>query len=229
MAGESKIMDLKMKIDMTKQAEKLELVKNIISLANSGGGSLLIGRDEKRKPGITAAETRELDSARLADLVTSYIKPAQINLSHTIEVLKSGKFLFTLTVGPALYPIVISKQGFDPIAQRPSFIQGDIWIRHSTKTERVEYEDIRAWIEEAKEIARNRLQDKLRLIADLPEDADVKAVTSAGQPISSPVGFLENETNLRSINKDHLIEPFYLNWLFINRASLKLVKKSWHY
>lgn len=225
MAGESQNSDLKIKVDFNNAAEKLEFVKNIVALANSGGGELVIGKNEKLSPGITSKEVSELDSARTDDLVRQFIKPAQISVGHDIRKLRNGKFILTIKVSAAEFPIVFSKQGFDEITKKPIFRKGDIWTRHSTKTEPIEYEDIRKWIEAARAAGRDQLKDQLLLVSKLPAGAEIKAVTSGG-PISSPNGFLENETNLRSLNRDHLIEPYYLNWLFLNREALKLSRTN---
>ncbi|MEX2144269.1 MAG: hypothetical protein WD740_06715 [Anaerolineales bacterium] len=226
MAGESRNEDLKIKIDIQVAAEKLELIKNIAAIANSGGGKIILGKNEKKSPGISVAETKQLDSARVADLVSKYIKPSQVHVGHTLKRVKKGRFLLTLNISRVTYPVVFSKQGFDPIANRPVFRVGDVWTRHSSKTEPIEHEDLRLWIEAAKGSAINQMKDRLRIIAEAPEDADIKAVTRSGKPISSPEGFLENESNLRLLNKDHLIEPFYLTWLFLHRANLKVNKKE---
>jgi len=187
---------------------------------------IIIGKNEKVSPGISEAETKQLDSARVADLVTKYIKPSQVHVGHALKSVQRGRFLLTLVISRVTYPVVFSKQGFDPIANRPVFNVGDVWIRHSSKTEPIEHEDLRLWIEAAKVSAINQMKDRLRFITEAPEDADIKAVTRSGKPISSPGGFLENESNLRLLNKDHLIEPFYLNWLFLHRANLKVNKKE---
>jgi len=199
-------------------------------MANSGGGKIIFGRDETTTPGISDEETKPLDSARLLDKVEKFIRPAQIDISHETNDLENGNYLHTIIIKPAEYPIVMSRQGtwkgMDPKKEKGLFLKGDIWTRHGSKTERASYEDVRTWIEEKKEKALNNLLERIQLVTSLPEDSEIRGFTSSGKSIQTPSGFLENEVILREINKNHLIQPFYLLWLFTLRNGIRPTREE---
>ena len=141
MSGEGKSSDYKLSYDPASARSKLDLAKNLVALANSGGGRIVIGRDETKSPGIPEKTAAELDSAKIADLVENCVSPAQVHISHSLEKLKSGKLIATLEIEAAEMPLVMAKDGVwkgsNPKKDKPLFLRGDIWVRHSSKTERI--------------------------------------------------------------------------------------------
>ena len=53
--GEGRRQDYKLTFDSLNPVALLELVKDIIAFANSGGGEMVLGRDETRTPGLPPA------------------------------------------------------------------------------------------------------------------------------------------------------------------------------
>ena len=53
--GEGRRQDYKLTFDSSNPVALLELVKDIIAFANSGGGEMVLGRDETRTPGLPPA------------------------------------------------------------------------------------------------------------------------------------------------------------------------------
>ncbi len=224
MKGERENQDYKLYFDVSNGKAKVDLVKNIVAIANSGGGKIIFGRSETEIVGVEQDVVNALDSAKLDDFIYKFTQPVRVQLGHNIEKLSNGKYLVEITIESVKYPIVFSKQGSwsnMTSNEREVFFEGDIWVRHSSKTEKVTYEDIREIIERGRQEEREKLLSQIQRIATLPEDSEL-IVVQDGKPISTPKGFLESQIQLRGINKSLVIEPFYLLWLFKHRNQFEL-------
>jgi len=228
MDGESRYQDYKLMFDLDDQKAKVDLVKNLVAMANVGGGRIMFGRDETDFPGIDEATCQALDSARLSDLVTRYIKPATIELSVQIQRL-DGRYILTINVESTKYPIVMSRKGDwsgMPSKKPPLFREGDIWIRHGSKTERITYEDMRAWIEQARQEEKDRILSRITHLVDLPEGAEIQVVSDTQQPIDSPQRLLEYATVRHEYDPSHLLSSSDLAYLFVNRHALEDISRN---
>lgn len=224
MAGESKLQDYKITFVPNDAKARVDLVKNLVAMANAGGGQIIYGRDETETPGVDDATCTALDSARLDDFVRKYIIPAPMEISHDIQVLDNGRFVLTLTVAAAQYPIVMARKGdwkgMDSRKDSSIFLKGDIWTRHSSKTERVHFEDLRQWVERAKQDERERILSRITHLANLPEGTEIQIVPSGQQPIDSPERLLEYAAMRHQYDPSHLLTSSDLVHLFINRNAL---------
>lgn len=225
MAGEKKQRDYKRDYDPTDAQAKLKLVKILVAMANAGGGEVWYGRTETEQVGVDEATAAALDSAIIADLVESYIRPAPVTLSHDKERLTNGRFIVCLCVEPTEYPIVMSKPGTYAVSetkQSSEFLIGDVWIRHSTRTERVRYEDLRDWMQRNREEERDKLLRRITTVVNLPEDAEIQVVTGPQVPIDTPKRLLEYAVKRRENDSSHLLTGRDLLWLFSNRGLLDM-------
>ncbi len=225
MGGEGRDLDYKLNFDPDSPKAWAGLIKDLVAMANSGGGKITFGRDETRVDGITEEVAKALDSARLADKLAKFTAPAQINIRHKQEKLDNGRYILTITVDPSEYPIVMAVEGNWPNMKKAAFRKGDIWIRHSSKTERVTYEDLREWIERAKQRERERILSHLTMVINAPEGAKVEVITPSGYPIDSPEHLLENAVSRRKRNLSHLLTREELLWVFITRSTLHLTEE----
>ena len=225
MSGESKDSDYKLSYDPADGRAKLDLAKNLVAMANSGGGRIIIGRDEIKSPGISKQTAAELDSAKVADAVGNCVTPAQVHLSHSLEKLPNGKLVTSIEIEAAEIPLVMAKDGVwkgsDPNTDKPLFLRGDIWVRHSSKTERISYEDVRAWIARARRAEKEQILDRITTLASLPEGASIEIVSPSGLPIDSPLRLLESAGRRRERDPDHLLSADDLIWVFVHRHGLR--------
>lgn len=229
MTGEGKNCDYKIDYRPLEPRARLRLVKDLVALANTGGGEITFGRNEIVSPGVDEATAKALDSAALANLVESFIKPASIDLRHETSVLENGKYFCVVRISPAEYPIVIARSGNYADTdgkQRSEFEPGDIWTRHSSKTEKVSYEDVRRWIEAAKQIEREKLLSRITTLVNLPEDAEIQVVAASPAPIDSPKRLLESATIRRAHDRNHLLSGDDLAYLFANRQFFEMTDEE---
>lgn len=225
MSGEGKHSDFKLIFHASEPRAKLKLVKHLVAMANAGGGEIIFGRDETQSPGVDEPTMKALDSAVLANLIESYIKPASIDLQHEVTALESGKYDCRVRVRPCEHPIVMSRSGNfadEDGKQRSEFEPGDIWTRHSSKTEKASYEDVRRWIEAAKQAERERLLSRITTLVNLPEDAQIQVVSASQTPIDSPKRLLEYATIRRAHDRNHLSSGDDLAYLFANRQLFEI-------
>lgn len=230
MNGESNHQDYKLDFDPGNEKAKVDLVKNLVAIANAGGGRIIFGRNETVTPGIDNDTCQALDSARLSDLVYRYVKPAQVELSHEIQALGDDRYLFTVRIAASEYPVVMSRQGdwkgMNNRKDKAIFLLGDIWIRHSSKTERVTHEDMRTWIERAKQGERDRLLSRITTLVNLPDGAEIQVVSAEQSPIDSPQQLLQYATTRHDYDPSHLLTSSDLANLFVNRSTLDSLSQT---
>lgn len=226
MGQESKSHDFKLLFDPADEKAKIDLVKNLVAMANAGGGGITFGRNETDVPGLDPLVLKVLDSARLTDLVNRFTPPNSIILSHEIDPLEnSSKIVIIVHVEGVQYPVVMTKKGDWKGMQtqkgdRPLFLEGDIWTRHSSKTERITYGDLRSWIDLARNDERDRMLRNLERLVRLPEGAEVQIVLPSDIQINSPEHTLKYATQHRTNNRNYLFSPATLLEIFLLRATL---------
>ena len=226
MTPEGTGQDYKSAFDSEDPSAKLKLVKDLVAMANSGGGIISVGRGETETPGIDPALKDDLDSARMADYADKFIAPASLDLSHGIENLDNGNVVVNLQVEESDYPLVMSRQGtwsgFDSRKDKPLFYKGEIWVRHSSKTEKVFFEDIRRWIDTAVQSERVKITERLTTYVNLPEGTSLQVVSPSGMRIDSPQALIESAIERRKLDPSHLLDGEDLLWIFRQRDALRL-------
>ena len=123
---ESKRIEFKESFDASSLQSWCEILKDIISIANSGGGAVLIGVDNHGIP--TRADVSsvvEVDPAQIVDKVYQYTETHYSDFEiHSTE--KCGAKLAALNIGPALVPIVFTRPGTYPVS-KPESTEGHRW------------------------------------------------------------------------------------------------------
>lgn len=76
-------LDLKETFDPGSPKGMLGLVKDLVAMANSGGGIVAFGRTETDTPGIDEVLVEQLDSARVMDQVNKFVAPATASIGKS--------------------------------------------------------------------------------------------------------------------------------------------------
>lgn len=222
MAGESTSTDLKLRTDWNSAAAILNLVKDLVAIANSGGGCIRIGLNETSQVGVPQADLAELDGARVSDQINKYITPRRAKVSHEITPLGDGTFIVDLKVEACeRYPLVFSKLGQYPGTQKPVFREGDIYVRHGAKSERATYEDIVDMIERAVADSRGEILRRIDQLVRLPEGIAPIFETPAAI-VASPETLLDLVAARRERHSGALLDGSDLLWCFAQRDSYRI-------
>lgn len=184
---ESANLEFKAEFDPSDKRTSVELVKDFVAIANSGGGVVVIGvADNGSLSGTDLTAILNLDPSKLANLVGKYTK-VDFSGFDVQEVERDGEIVAAILISAAVgCPYVFAKPGTYPSgdgAQGRAFSQGTVYFRHGAKSEPAEREDIRAFIErELERIRKGWLRDIRRLISasDETEMALIKRGVGSG-------------------------------------------------
>ena len=108
---ESKHIEFKESIDPSSKQDWCEIIKDLIAIANSGGGAILFGVNNKGVPtGINLSSIKTLDPARIADNIHNYTETHFADFEiHEVE--KLGHQLILWIIGNSSFPMVFVTPG----------------------------------------------------------------------------------------------------------------------
>lgn len=174
---ENKQVDFKEFFDPAITYEWCQILKDIIAMANTGGGIILFGVNDDGTPvkSFKKAIILDIDPATIADKIFSYTGE---NFSDVkiMEVIRQGFNVPALLVAPALTPIVFTKPGADILEgnkQRPAFVRGSVYFRHGAKSEPGNTNDIRIALERALNRTKKSWFDGVRKISNIKSGDEV--------------------------------------------------------
>jgi hypothetical protein len=142
-------VDFKAGFDPTTRREWCELVKDLVALANSGGGTILFGvNDDGGNSGADVAPILALDPATITDKVHAHTEQQFAGFALR-EATRQGQRIAALHIGAARFPMVFVKPGQYEVDGRPksAFAQGTVYFRHGAKSEPGTTDDIRLSME----------------------------------------------------------------------------------
>ena len=173
---ESKYVDFKGSLDFAETHTWCELVKDIVAMANSGGGVLLIGLDNKGMPtGFDPTPILELDQAVVTDQIQKYTG-VQFDGFAISQHVKSGSRVAAILVDGVSIPIVFTKPGTYPVSekkQKTAFSSGTVYFRHGAKSEPGNTNDIRRVVERQLECIRQAWLKGVRKVVKAPPGSQV--------------------------------------------------------
>jgi schlafen family protein len=135
---ESRRIEFKSAFDAGSTQYWCEIVKDIVAIANSGGGVILFGVDNSGRPtGGDVTSLLEIDPAAIADQIHRY-SDSNFADFEVVETSKESNRLAALVIENATTPIVFSRPGAYTSAdgkQKCAFSQGTLYFRHGAKSE----------------------------------------------------------------------------------------------
>ena len=220
MAGEGDHVDLKSDIDLDDAGAMMELVKDLIAIANSRGGLIRIGMTELAADGIDGEKLTKLDGAKISDQVNRYVSPKKVHVEHNVADIGGVRVLIDLTISSSgKYPLVVSRlansqrNGRQISVMRP----GEIYVRHGAKSELASYEDIVAMIDDAVNQSRKEFLQNIQRLALLPEGSQVAFSNPSGALLQAPEYLIDFRTSQRSYHRGALLDGNELLWCFVQR------------
>jgi hypothetical protein len=142
---ESKQIEFKEVVDVASKRDWCEITKDVIAIANSGGGVIVFGLNSHGQPtGADLTALGSLDPATIADRIQNYTRTRLIDFD-VWEVEKNGQQLIAWIIDSSDVPTVFCQPGTYPIQggkQKTAFGQGTVYFRHGAKSEPGTTEDI---------------------------------------------------------------------------------------
>lgn len=168
-----------------------ELIKDIVAIANSGGGVIVVGLDNDGKP--TGWNAAELLAANRGDVVSSIAKYVgeQFEDFEIAEAKKDGTTVATIAVGMRTgSPLLFEKPGAyvdDHGNQKTAFARGTVYFRHGAKSEPALARDLARFANAEVGRIRRDLLKNVRKASNAPRGSEVIVVT----PKTGPAGTVD--------------------------------------
>ena len=186
---ESKQIEFKEAFNVASKQDWCEITKDVVAIANSGGGLILFGVNSQGAPiGTDLTALRAVDPATIADHIQPYTGTQIADLEVT-EASKLGHKLLAWLVGPAGMPMVFGKPGTYPVEggkQNTAFSRGTIYFRHGAKSEPGTTEDIARALERKLESIRKDWLSGVRKVVHAPAGSRVTLLPPERPAIRRP-------------------------------------------
>jgi hypothetical protein len=166
--------------------EWLEIIKDIVAFANSGGGTILFGVNDDGTPSREDV-TRILDTdpADITNKIHKYTG-TQFHAFEIASAAKGGHLVGVLSVRAARIPIVfISIGNYEPTpGARPktAFNVGTVYFRHGAKSEPGNSEDLRAFLEREVDSIKESWLSGIAKVVEAPAGSRVAILPPSDEP-----------------------------------------------
>jgi hypothetical protein len=166
-----------------------ELTKDIVAIANSGGGIVVFGLDSKGKPtGEGIGQIAATDPADIVNTLAKYIGAPTFEI-ESVDLKKSSHQLCALLISGASIPHVFQKPGTYDIGggkQKTAFAVGTVYFRHGAKSEFGNTSDLRSVVERELSAVRRTWIKGVRRVVQAPLDAEIVAIPRERTGTPSP-------------------------------------------
>ncbi len=179
---ESKYVDFKNRFDVSSSGDWIELVKDIVAMANSGGGVVLIGVKNNGLPSVfDVTPVLNIDPAHFTDKIASFTGE-QFSDFEIEQIKRSGHEVAVLRIHGVTVPMVFLREGTYQVTdwkEKRAFNKGTVYFRHGAKSEPGDTSDLRKVIERELERIRKSWIDNIRKVVRAPAGSGVQIVSPA--------------------------------------------------
>jgi hypothetical protein len=166
-----------------------ELVRDIVAVANSGGGVIVVGVDDAGRPtGWDPAPLLSIDPADVVDAIAKHVGE-QLDELEIAEAAKDGRRLAIVVVGARTgSPLVFEKPGTytdENGHQKTVFDRGTVSFRHGAKTEPALTRDLARFANAEAMRLRRELVKNVRKISTAPKGAEIIVVSPKTGPAAT--------------------------------------------
>lgn len=183
--GETQRVDFKRQFDPGSAAEWCELIKDIVAMANAGGGVLLIGLEDDGTPSAIPPQAAfSCDPALIDDKIYRYTNQHLEDVELCCAE-KDGHEVLAIAVAAARIPVVFTNPGTYAVAggkQQTAFGRGTVYYRHGAKSEVGTTEDLRSTFERELSSRREEWLGNIRRVVEAPPGALVHVVPAEFGP-----------------------------------------------
>jgi hypothetical protein len=184
---ESKYVEFKEAFDAASEGEWCEVIKDMLAIANTGGGVIVVGVDNHGNPtGFDITPLLAIDPADVANRIHRYTETHFADFD-ICGVDRSGAHIAVIVLRAPEYPIAFCKPGTYAVPggkQKSAFAQGAVYFRHGAKSEPGVTEDLRKFVDRKLEALRREWLEGVRRVITAPSGSTV-AVHPAGEVLVS--------------------------------------------
>jgi hypothetical protein len=197
---ETESIEFKESLDVSSSHDWCEIIKDIIAIANTDGGVIVIGLNDLGVPvGTDVSSVLGLDPADITNKIYKYTG-FQFSQFKIQKCEKEGYILVALQIGSVSLPIAFEKPGTYDIGagkQKNAFSAGTVYFRHGAKSEPGNTHDIQKAFERTLEIVRESWLKNVRQVVEAPFGASILTI-----PADSNVSVLDaiNSQPVRIVN-----------------------------
>jgi hypothetical protein len=191
---ESRSIEFKAEFLPTDARQSLEVLKDIVAIANSGGGVLAIGiNNSGAASGANVQAVLIHDHAKYCDLIHKYTLQDFCDF-EVVEANKDGHVIAIFLINAPDYPLVFVKPGTYPIEnnkQSTAFGQGTLFFRHGAKSETGTTDDLRRFVQLRIREMEEQLLKGMRRVSEAPRGSQLHVIPSgpaAGQGRGDTLG-----------------------------------------
>jgi hypothetical protein len=181
---ESRQVDFKQQLDVRSTEEWCEIVKDIVAMANSGGGAIVIGLDDFGKP--TRCDPAPLlaqDPALLIDRLARFTGE-QFDEVEILDRRKGRKRVAVIHVGPRFgAPLIFEKEGSykgRDGKDKCAFAKGSVYFRHGAKSEPGLSRDLQRFAKLEENRVKRELLKNISKVSLAPRGSEVLIVDQDG-------------------------------------------------
>ncbi len=178
--SEENELDYKDHCDLSSNHDKVELIRDIVAMANTQGGYIVIGVSEDRAgaprfspDGCDPSLLRGFDASTVRSVLENYVDEAlDLQLTTVCSVTHPGVVFGLIFVPPSnRTPLVLSKnaQYHDPVKNKSYdiFREGDVVVRRNTSSIRANQSDWRRFVSDIRRRERNAWAEDVLSISSL--------------------------------------------------------------
>jgi hypothetical protein len=192
--SECERVDFKSSFDPDSTAEWLEIIKDMVALANSGGGCICFGIGDGGQYLGVDPKVLAIDPADVTNKVYKYTDQ-QFHGFSIRQIQRHEQAVAALFVEPASIPIVFSRVGSYGVEggkQKTAFSAGTVYFRHGAKSEPGNSDDLRRFVDRRLEEIRRSWLDGITKVVEAPAGSKVQIVSMEDTP-SAPSVRLVND------------------------------------
>lgn len=178
---ESDTVDFKRGFDAKQTSDWCELIKDIVAMANSGGGRILVGvNDDGTASQEDVSGLLALDPADITNKIHKYTAH-QFSDFRVDAGLVAGVSVAVITIGNARFPIVFTAPGEYEVmtVKKAAFRKGTVYFRHGAKSEPGTTDDLRNALERELGRVKGFWLDGIAKVVAAPAGSRVQVVQDA--------------------------------------------------
>jgi hypothetical protein len=176
---ENKTVDFKSRFDPGSDAEWVEFVKDLVAMANSGGGVILLGvQDDASASGADISSVLRLDPAQLTDKIFRYTGE-HFSGFDIREAMRDGNAIAVVEVQQSEDLLVFIRPGnyvSDNGKEKSAFAIGGVYFRHGAKSEPCTPSDLRRHVQGLVSTERSRWMTGIRQVVEAPKGTEVAVI-----------------------------------------------------